>query len=133
MKTVENLITELPPHEAEMMKALGGIILSCSPHITQKLTYNVPFFYGHSRICYTWPSSIPWGKVPKNGVLLGMCRGHLLSNEQGILEMEGRKEVVSVTFFSPSEINEGIIREIINEAIIIDEMIAKEKRTKRKR
>lgn len=133
MKTVEDCIAGLPPDEAGIAQALRSIILSCSPHLTEKLSYNVPYFYGYSRICFIWPSSVPWGKVKKDGVMLGICRGHMLSNEQGILEMEGRKEVATITFSSPSEINQGLIREIINEAIILDGMIAKEKRAKGKK
>ena len=131
MRTVEDLITELPPHEAEIVKMLRAIILSCPGHLTEKLSYNVPYFYGRSRICFIWPSSVPWGKVKKDGVMLGFCRGNILSNDQNVLQMEGRKEVASITFFSPEEINEAVLKEIINEAIIIDEIMAKEKKRKK--
>tara|TARA_R110002126_G_scaffold37614_2_gene113181 strand:+ start:9816 stop:9977 length:162 start_codon:yes stop_codon:yes gene_type:complete len=53
-----------------------------------------------------------------------------LSNEQGILESKGRKEVLSVEFSSVDEIPKEAIREIINEALFLDETVPyKPKRT----
>jgi hypothetical protein len=130
MKTIEELIADLPKNEKAIVQPLREIILGCSPDLTEKLSYKVPFYYRYARICFIWPGSLPWGKEKKEGVLLGFCKGHLLSNEQGLLAMEGRKEVSMVTLFSPKEINEAIIREIVNEAIIVDEMVAMEKKAK---
>ena len=127
MSTIEDLITDLPQNEKEIVRLLRSIILSCSPSITEKLSYNVPFFYDHSRICFIWPGSVPWGKKTKEGVELGMCRGNLLSNEQGLLKLGERKEVSIVTFYSVKEIDADAIREIISEAVILDEMMAKKK------
>ncbi len=54
-----------------------------------------------------------------------MCfiRGYELSNAQGLLESKGRKQVLSIDFSSVSEIPKDAIREIINEALYLDETV----------
>ena len=57
----------------------------------------------------------------------------MLSNEQGLLELENRKEIGTITFHRPEEIDLDAVREILYEAILVDEEIAREKRKKTKR
>jgi hypothetical protein len=80
----------------------------------------VPFYYQYGRVCYIWPSSIPWGKVAEGGVLLGFPKGHLLRDELGWLEAGNRKEVRSKTFFKSAEIDTAMVRTYIQEAIRVD-------------
>jgi hypothetical protein len=42
--------------------------------------------------------TVPWGKVKKEGVLLGFVKGHLLRDEMGYLEKGDRKQVYTKTF-----------------------------------
>lgn len=60
----------------------------------------------------------------KNGsVELAFTRGNELSNGQGLLEDKGRKQVKSIAFTTRSEIPEQMMREVIHEAIILDETV----------
>jgi hypothetical protein len=63
-------------------------------------------------------------------VILGFCRGHLLSNANGLLQGRGRKEVWDVYYLHPSQIDPDAIRETLMEAILLDEEIARKKKRK---
>ena len=78
------------------------------------MSYNVPYYYQHSRVCFIWPSSIPWAKVQKNGVLLGFCNGIFMRDEIDYLEKGDRKQVYVKTY--------------IFEALLVDENLKKYKR-----
>ena len=95
-------------------------MLEHMPDVREKLAYNVPFYYRHSRICFIWPGSVPWGTHKKRGVELGFCRGHLLS-DASYLERGNRKEVFIKTFHHVREINIEKLKSLFFEAVVIDE------------
>ncbi|MET0758915.1 MAG: DUF1801 domain-containing protein [Flavobacterium sp.] len=124
-KTTDEFLDYLPEEELEIVLFLRKIILDCIPDCKEKLAYNVPFYYRHSRICYIWPASIPWGKVEK-GVAIGFCKGELLSDDT----FETTKFASKQTFTSVKEIDAAILKQQIYEAVLIDEQIVKAKRRK---
>lgn len=129
MRTADDFIADLPADEKNIVKALRSIIRNTGERLTEKLSYGVPYYYGHSRICFVWPASAGAITIDK-GVILGFCRGHLLSNANGLLEGRGRKEVWDVIYEHPSQIKETQIRETLVEAMLLDEEIAKSKKRK---
>lgn len=118
-KSVGAFLDYLPEKEREIVEALRNLITESLPECEEKLSYNVPFYYRHSRICYIWPASIPWGGV-KSGVALGFCRGHLLSDEYRYIESGKRKQIYTKTFHSVDEIEPEILKEYLYEAYEID-------------
>lgn len=50
----------IPENEREIVLALRQLILDSIPGCRERLAYNVPYYYLHSRICFIWPPSIPW-------------------------------------------------------------------------
>ncbi|NBC64317.1 MAG: DUF1801 domain-containing protein [Bacteroidetes bacterium] len=122
LKIVEDFFGFLPPDELIIVEQLRDIIFEEIPDSNEKLAYNVPFYYRHSRICFVWPASIPWGGL-HSGVALGFCKGHLLSDEINYLEKRDRKEIRSKTFTSTEQINRGLIRSYLLEAKLIDEQL----------
>ena len=90
------------------------------PGCREKLAYNVPFFYKKSRICFIWPSSVPWGNVALQGVQFGFCKGYLLNDRAGYLDKGSRKEVSTRTFFSPDEIDTDLLKSYLYDAFLID-------------
>ncbi len=116
---VERMIESLPEEERKIVQFLCHLIQEATPTLQEKLSYGVPYFSGKRRICFIWPSSVPLG--PKAGVMLGLCKGYLLSNEQRLLQSEGRKEVYAITFHHEKEIPAPLIAEIIREAILVDQ------------
>jgi len=83
-------------------------------NLTSKIRYKIPFYYGLSWICYLNP-------IKNNRVEFAFVRGNELSNDQGILNNKGRKQVYSIEFGKLSEIPKGQINEIIQEALLLDE------------
>jgi len=120
-KTVDEFLGYLPQSELEIVLFLRKIIFECMPDCKEKLTYNVPFYYRHSRICYIWPATIPWEKMSKS-VAIGFCKGDSFLDETF--------ENIKFTFNSVDEVNVALLKEKINEAILIDEKIVKARRRK---
>ena len=119
MKTLEEFYEYITPAERSMVDLLRDIILSTSPKFREKISYQVPYFFIHSRVCYIWPASVKPG--PKAGVVLGFCKGQMIVDDEGILEKEGRKEIATITFFSIKDIKSRKIKEFLHQAILIDE------------
>ena len=127
--SVEELLDFLPSGERRMVGHLREIVFACIPDVKEKLSYNVPFYYRHTRICFIWPGSVPWGGV-KEGVLFGFCKGHRLS-DVSYLETGTRKNVYTKTFFTTKEIDREKVSRLLYEAVWIDEEDRKAKRAKR--
>lgn len=123
-KSVGELLDFLPGQELRIVETLRDIILSTLPECREKLAYNVPYYYRHSRICFVWPSSIPWGGID-SGAAIGFCKGYLLPDEINYLEKGTRKEVYTKTFPAPEEIDPDILRSYLFEAREIDENLYK--------
>ena len=133
MNEVTDLIADLPDMERTIAKRLRALILETEPRLQERISYGIPFFFHNRRVCFVWPASlIPAGYKPKAPaipkVTLGLCYGNLLSNDQGLLEKGDRKQVYTVGFSSPAEINDQAIREIILEAVLVDDQFKKKKR-----
>lgn len=123
MKTYEDFYFDLTEKEKTIVNRLRQIVLDTAPHFREKISYGVPYYFLNTRVCFIWPASVKPG--PKEGVVLGFCKGYLLSNEQGLLEIEGRKEVYMITFHDVKEIKEKVLKEILYEAILVDEQFQK--------
>lgn len=119
-RNVEDLISFLPDDEAKIAVRLREIILECIPDAKEKLSYNVPFYSRYTRICYIWPGSVPWGCKTKKGVDIGFCRGNLLS-DASYLDKGNRKQVFTKTFYSTKEIDVEVLRQLLYEAVVVDE------------
>ncbi|MEZ4776402.1 MAG: DUF1801 domain-containing protein [Bacteroidia bacterium] len=117
---VEAFLDYLPDNERVIVDVLRQIILDCIPDCREKLSYNVPYYWRHSRVCFIWPSAVPWGNVKLNGVQLGFCQGYKLSDEIGFLEKGNRKQVYSKTFTRVEEIDEELVRAYLYEAVEVD-------------
>lgn len=86
------------------------------PGVISKISYRIPFYYRKSWLCYLNPTK-------EEGVEFAFPRGNELSNSQGLLESKSRNQVTSVTFQNIKEIPEATIREIIHEAILLDDAV----------
>ena len=131
-RNVSEMLDFLPEKELKITEQLRQIVFDCITDAKEKLAYNVPFYYRHSRICFIWPGSVPWGKV-KEGVQLGFCKGNLLS-DVGYLDTGKRKNVYTKTFHHTGEIDRDKISQLLLEAAWIDEEEKKmtSKRSKQK-
>lgn len=140
-KTVDEMIMNLPRTEQVIVKRLRALVQECLPKAIEKPYYGmgVPFYTHHRMMCFIWPQSLVWG--PKQtaetqqakGVSLGFCQGYLMSNEDGALQSEGRKQVYVMHIHSMKDIDEGQIRALLFEAGMIDEDFGRKKKAARKR
>jgi len=110
---IEKYIHDAPEKYREMLFRLREIIVNSSPFIEEKIAYTVPFFKHFGMLCY-----ISHGK---RGVEVGFWRGNELSNEQGVLSQDERKIVRSLIYQEPEDINEQILMEILQEAMMLNE------------
>ena len=124
-QSIEDFLGYLPDHERKIVDLLRQIISQCIPDCRDKLAYSVPYYYRFSRICFIWPSSVPWGKVKLNGVQLGFCQGYLLPDDLQYLEKGSRKQVYTKTFFHLNDIKLDMVKTYLLSAVEVDEQMKK--------
>ncbi|HEY1018655.1 MAG TPA: DUF1801 domain-containing protein [Sediminibacterium sp.] len=125
-RNVEEFLDYLPDEEREITVLLRKIVFSCHPEITEKLSYNVPYYRLHKQLCFIWPAAILWGKKKNyEGVRFGFTSGHLLTDEIGYLDKGSRKFVCYKDFRRLKEIDAELLRSYIFEAMAIDEISSK--------
>jgi hypothetical protein len=139
-KSVDEMIMNLPKDEQLIVKRLRALVMECLPAATEKEYYGegVPFYSHYRQICFIWPASVFWG--PKRtletqktkGVSLGFCQGNLMSNDEGLLKAEGRKQVYVMYFHSFKDINEEQVRALLFEAGMIDDTFSDKKKLRRR-
>jgi hypothetical protein len=129
--TIEEMLEVLPPEEKKLVEQLRAVVFACIPDATERLSYNVPFYYRHTRICFIWPGSVPWGGI-REGVMLGFCKGSRLT-DAGYLEKGSRKTVFTKTFYTTKEIDREAISQLLYEAVLVDEVDNRAKRQKKAR
>lgn len=110
----------LPEEERIMVDLLREIVLNTLPYNTkEKLTYNVPFYYGRRRICLIWPAAVPWGGF-KKGVMLGFCYGYRLKDSEHYLTHGTNKQVFYKIYHSAGEINSKPVIRLLKVALELD-------------
>ena len=111
----------LPENERVITDVLRQIIKDNLPaYCKEKISYNVPFFYGKKGICIIWPATVPRGGI-KKGVLLGFWYGCKLKDTDNYLTHGTNKQIFYKIFHSAKEINSRAIIKLINEAVKLDE------------
>ena len=125
IRSLLHLFEILPENERIIVDVLRQIILENLPaYCREKISYNVPFFYGNKGICIIWPSAIPRGGI-KEGVLLGFWYGNKLNDADNYLTHGSNKQIFYKIFKSAEDIDEEAIVKLLKEAIRIDEMSGK--------
>ncbi|MDF9799651.1 hypothetical protein OKW21_004914 [Catalinimonas alkaloidigena] len=115
MDAVDTFIQEKQGQQKLILRHLHNL-LTDNPGVSPKLRFKIPFYYRKSWICYLNP-------VKNEGIELVFLRANELSNEQGLLESRGRKQVKGVIFYKLNEIPEQAIHEVVQEALLLDESI----------
>lgn len=115
MNAVENFILDTDPETQEILEVLRQFILASDPHIREKISYGIPFFFRKKNICYLNP------KI--NGVDLGFVSGTKLAFTHPTFELKDRKQVKTLHYTSVQEIDFTVLDKILQEAILIDDFI----------
>lgn len=120
IRSVLQLFEILPEVERIIVDVLRQIILeNLPPTCKEKISYNVPYFYGNKGICIIWPATIPHGGI-KEGVLLGFWYGNRLIDEDNYLTHGTNKQIFYKIYKTAEEIDEVAIVKLLKEAIRID-------------
>ncbi|MDJ1468456.1 DUF1801 domain-containing protein [Xanthocytophaga flava] len=120
--TVLDYIYEQPKELQSILLTLRHLILDSSPQVQEHFD-GVPFYTYHRLFCYL--------NITKTHVTLGMCQGRNLSNEQGILTGNG-KQVKHIVVKSLQTIPTTSIREILQEALLVNELHEETKKRKKR-
>jgi hypothetical protein len=138
---VNEMVAALPRDERAIVNRLRVLVAECVPKAEEKAYYGmgVPFYTHHRLICFIWPPSVFWNtsgkkKEPRNpkGVSLGFCQGNMMSNEDGALLAEGRKQVYVHYIKSLNDLDENQVRALLFEAAMIDDEFGLRKKRKKK-
>ncbi len=122
IRSVLQLYDAIPGHERIMVDVLRQIITAhLPPRCKEKISYNVPFFYGRKGLCIIWPAAIPRGGI-KKGVLLGFWYGNKLADIDNYLTHGSNKQIFYKIFNSVDEINEKAIVKLLKEAVRLDSL-----------
>ena len=122
-----DLFAMLPEDERIMVDVLREIVREALPSdCKEKISYNVPYFYGNKGICIIWPSTIPRGGI-KKGVLFGFWYGNRLNDIDNFLTHGTNKQVFYKIYLTPDEIDDQPIRKLLLEAVRVDNSFQKKK------
>ena len=135
---IDQMIATLPRDEQVLVKRLRTLVTECIPQAIEKAYDDMvmPFYTRNRMICFIWPPSVVWEqnadyeKQKAKGVALGFNQGKLMSNEDGVLLAEGRKQVYMMYFKKLGDIDENQLRALLFEAAIIDAQFTKKKKKK---
>ena len=123
IKSLLQLFELLPENERIIVDVLRQIILENLPaYCKEKISYNVPFFYGYKGICIVWPATIPRGGI-REGVLLGFWYGNKLKDEDSYLLHGTNKQIFYKIYKSAEEVDEMAITKLLKEAVDIDKYV----------
>ena len=110
-----------------VLQQVRALLLDAAPGVEEKMSYGVPFYFYFGRFCYL--------NANKQGAYLGFTTALQLSNAQGLLEFGTRKEVAVVALASREDWErkkEGL-RELVQEALLLNELSAARKPLQRRR
>lgn len=114
MKTIEDYILGLDGQQKAIVSFFHNRLTNYHD-LHGKISYNIPVYYRKSWVCYLNP-------IKNNGVELAFTKGHRLSNTQKLLSKKKRKYVAGIELFDVGDIPEQSIDEIIQEALIVDQI-----------
>ena len=122
IRSLLQLMEVLPEDERIITDILRQIIIETLPKTCkEKISFNVPFFYGRKGICIVWPASIPRGGF-KGGVLLGFWQGNKLNDEDDYLVHGSNKKIFYRIYKSVDAIEVAPIVKLLKEAVRVDEL-----------
>jgi len=120
IKSILQLYDAIPEHERIIVDVLRAIVAEQLPaYCKEKISYQVPFFYGHKGICIIWPSAIPRGGI-KKGVLLGFWYGNRLADADNYLTHGTNKQIFYKVYNNVEEINVKAVEKLLKEAVNLD-------------
>ncbi len=120
-KSLVHLYQKMPENERVILDVLRQIVRATLPaYCKEKLSFNVPLFYGHRAICIIWPATVPRGGI-KEGVLFGFWHGNKLNDVDNYLTRGTNRQVFYKIYKSPEQIKEKPLKKLLKEAAKLDQ------------
>ena len=127
-RNLVELYNHLPEEERITVDVLRQLILGAYPeYIKEKISYNVPFFYGNKGIAIIWPSTVPRGGI-KSGVLFGFWYGCKLTDSNNYLTHGTNKQIFYKIFQQAEEIEDEPLLTLLKEAVDLDKAFKKNRK-----
>ena len=98
-----------------LLQRLRHCVLQAAPQVEERFIYKCPFYYFQGQLCYM--------STTKTGsVYLGFVKGVHLSNDQGLFAEPDTKQIRKVFFHPGQPFPEVGLRELLQEAILYNEL-----------
>ncbi|NOU46986.1 MAG: hypothetical protein HOO86_07995 [Bacteroidales bacterium] len=131
IQSLSQLYEMLPEDERIIVDVLRQLVsVNLPKHCKEKISFNVPYFYGNKGICIIWPATIP-GSGIKSGVFFGFWYGNKLIDEDNYLNHGTNKQIFYKIYQSVDEIDQEAILKLLKESVRIDEAPRQTKKMKR--
>ncbi len=118
---VEEYLADLPAHWQARFLIVRDLILSSHPHIQEKISYNLPFYFYKGFFLYL-------GIYKKKDFVLAFCRGAHLADEAGVLRADAKQEHMRHWVLSTEdEPNYELIAQYLKQALAINDKFALKK------
>jgi len=122
IRSLSQLYAYLPDNQRIITDVLRQITIATLPATCgEKISYNVPFFFGNKGISIVWPAAVPRGGI-KQGVLYGFWYGNRMNDVDHYLTHGTNKQVFYKIFLSVDDINEKAIIKLLKEAVRVDNL-----------
>jgi len=128
IRSLVQLYDLLTEEERIITDVLRQIIQDSLPQCKEKISYNVPFFFGNRSICLVWPASVPRGGI-KKGVMLAFWYGNRLNDTDDYLTHGSNKQVYYRIFYSANDIKMKPLKKILMAAAALDKQFATKTKT----
>lgn len=121
-RSVEEMFEFIPADERALVEVLRVLVLRTIPDVEERLSYNVPFYKRRKNVCFLWPASVLWGKRKTyDGVRFGFSQGFRLTDPEGYLSRDKRKQVYWRDFTALQEEDVRKLRSLLLEAVLVDQ------------
>ena len=131
IKSILQLYDAIPEHQRIIVDVLRAIVAEQLPaYCKEKISYQVPFFYGHKGICIIWPAAVPRGGI-KKGVLFGFWYGNRLKDADNYLTHGSNKQIFYKIYNDVEEINVNAVVMLLKEAVELDGQFSISKKSDR--
>jgi len=108
---VDDFILALPLEKQALADYLRRKITAIGPHLVERMSFGLPFFYGKKGVVYLNPKP--------QGIDLGFMQGHLLTPRPHLI-VGKRKQVRSLYFSLKKDVDLDLLQNVLQEAIAID-------------
>lgn len=122
---VEGWFEALPDQWRDRAQRIRELIMEASPSMREGWRYGTPFYDHHRWLCYL--------SLQKGQLVLGFVQGMHLGDPEGVLERTDHKLIRHYRPPPPpARMNEGALRRLIDEAVMMNEELARARIKKRK-